>query len=325
MPRLTMTSAMDSAACTAFFAKSRPTAAITMIGPRTQNRTDSPPLIAPPRCARSAIRVALCREFARSWPHAPRDRSDATGLVPRTRGHALDLGSAGDAAGPVLARGPLTAARLDPRLLLRRGLGDEPVVVVLLGRARDHRVRGLDHARLQRREQVLLLVDESRPAGAGELVLVRHGERPGRARLDAEPAEDAAQVVDLVDAAVALTGRESVPVGVVRALDVDGVGRAGPGAQLAADALLQPVRVPVELVAAVVARLGGDLDLGVLLGHHTREHGRERDAEARDLVAVPGALPVVVLLAPFVAGLLSHRAPPRCESPLPPTRSRRRR
>ncbi len=41
-----------------------------------------------------------------------------------------------------------------------------------------------------------------------ELVLVAHRQRPRRARLDAQPAEDAAQVVDLIDRAVALTGRE---------------------------------------------------------------------------------------------------------------------
>ena len=42
--------------------------------------------------------------------------------------------------------------------------------------------------------------------------------------------------------------------GVGGRLDVDGVGRTGPGAQLAADALLQAVVVAVELVAPVVAR-----------------------------------------------------------------------
>ncbi len=83
---------------------------------------------------------------------------------------------------------------------------------------------------------------------------LRHRQRAGRAGLDAQPAEDAAQVVDLVDRAVPLAGREARLLGVVGALDVDGVGRAGPGAQLAADALLQAVRVPVEHVPAVVAR-----------------------------------------------------------------------
>ena len=76
---------------------------------------------------------------------------------------------------------------------------------------------------------------------------------PASARLDAQPAEDAAQVVDLVDAAVPLAGAERSLLGVGRALDEDGVGRAGPRAQLAPDALLEAVRVAVELVPTVVA------------------------------------------------------------------------
>ena len=125
-----------------------------------------------------------------------------------------------------------------------------------------------------------LLVDELLAAVVGELVLVAHRQRARRARLDAQSAEDAAQVVDLVDAAVALAGREALLLGVVRALDVDRVGRAGPGAQLAADALLETVGVAVEQVAAVEARRGGLLLLGVLLGHDLLEHRAEGHAEA---------------------------------------------
>src|SRR5262249_37384420 len=117
-----------------------------------------------------------------------------------------------------------------------------------------------------------------------ELVLVGHRERPRRARLDAQPAEDAPQVVDLVDAAVALTRREPLLRGVVGALDVDRVRRARPRAQLAADALLQAVGPAVQLVTAVEARRRGLLDLGVL--HHLglAEHLVESDAEPLDRV-----------------------------------------
>src|SRR3712207_9265485 len=50
----------------------------------------------------------------------------------------------------------------------------------------------------------------------GELVLVGHRQCAGGAGLDAEPAEDAAQVVDLVDAAVPLPRAEALVVGVGR-------------------------------------------------------------------------------------------------------------
>ena len=100
-----------------------------------------------------------------------------------------------------------------------------------------------EHAAAQRRQQVLLLADHARARRTGQLVLVGHRQRPRRARLDAQAAEDAAQVVDLVDAAVPLAGEYCAVGRVVTALDVDGVRGARPGAQLAADALLEPVRV----------------------------------------------------------------------------------
>src|SRR5205807_10606761 len=89
------------------------------------------------------------------------------------------------------------------------------------------------------------------PAVVGDLVLVGHGQRAGRAGLDAQAAQDAAQVVDLVHRPVPLTRRVPLLRRVVPALDVDGVRRAGPRAQLAADALLQAIRPPVELVMTV--------------------------------------------------------------------------
>src|SRR3569833_4241331 len=81
-------------------------------------------------------------------------------------------------------------------------LGAEEVVV-LFRLAEAHLVRWELHALGQRREQHLLGVDEALAAVVGQLVLVGHRERPGRARLDAQAAEDAAQVVDLVRPAVA--------------------------------------------------------------------------------------------------------------------------
>jgi hypothetical protein len=74
-----------------------------------------------------------------------------------------------------------------------------------------------------------------------------------------------------------------VAVVVVGALNVDGVRRTSPIAQLAANALLQAVRMPVELVATVVTRLGGTLDLWVLLGLQLAKHRRKSDAESGDL------------------------------------------
>src|SRR5690606_40480721 len=83
----------------------------------------------------------------------------------------------------------------------------------------------------------------------------------------------------LVDAAVPLAGRVPLLGGVVGALDVDRVRGAGPGAQLAADALLQAVRPAVELVPPVEAGRGRLLHLGVLNGLALHENLVERDPE----------------------------------------------
>ena len=140
------------------------------------------------------------------------------------------------------------------------------------------------HARQQRGEQLALGVDEVGAVVVGELVLVGHRQRPGRAGLDAQAAEDAAQVVDLVDAAEPLPRAEPLVLGVRRPLDVDRVRRAGPGAQLAPDALLEAVGPAVELVAAVEPGRGRQLLEGVLLGDHLLEHGPEGDSEPGDRV-----------------------------------------
>jgi hypothetical protein len=136
----------------------------------------------------------------------------------------------------------------------------------------------------QRHEQLLLGPDQVFPAVVGDLVLVGHGQRAGRARLDPHAAQDAAQVVDLVDGSVPLARGEPAVGRVVPALDVDGVRRAGPGAQLAADAFLQPVRPPVQLVVTVEPGCGRPLVLRVGDGLDLLEHLAEGDPEPLDRV-----------------------------------------
>src|SRR5262249_20366373 len=107
--------------------------------------------------------------------------------------------------------------------------GGPEQVVVALAVPEPHRVRRRLHAGLQRRQQLLLGPDQVLPAVVRDLVIVGHGQRAGRAGLHAQAAEDAAQVVDLINDAVALARGVALLRRVVRALHVDGVGRAGPG------------------------------------------------------------------------------------------------
>ena len=70
-------------------------------------------------------------------------------------------------------------------------------------------------------EQLVLGVDRIAAVRERELEELRLGDRLRGARLDAQVAVDAAQVVDLVDVSVALAGRHRVVDRVVRAADVD--------------------------------------------------------------------------------------------------------
>ena len=301
-----MTRATEMAAWTAFLANSRPSADTTETTASTQKKTAS----AVPACAPPVVCVAS----ASTCPLT---------TTPRCRGRVARVALVADR--PV---------RVDPLLLRgRRGVDLALVVVALLQARPPSGAAPAIMPGLQRREQLVLLEDQRGPAVVGQLVLVGHRERAGRAGLDAQPAEDAAQVVDLVDAAVALARRvaaaAALGVVVVRTLDVDRVGRAGPGAQLAADALLQPVRVPVELVPPVEARRGRPLDLGVLLGLQLAEHRREGHPEAGDrrehvaellpLVShrTPLRLPRRALLRPSMRARFVRRP-----SPIAPARRR---
>ena len=119
----------------------------------------------------------------------------------------------------------------------------------------------------RRLQQLLLRPDRVLARGERQLVVARERERAGGARLDAEAAHDAAQVVDLVVLRVPLPRAGRVLGVVVLPLDPDRVGRARERAELAADALLEAVLVPVQPVAADVRALGDRRDLlRILLG-----------------------------------------------------------
>src|SRR6266566_3612462 len=190
---------------------------------------------------------------SRCWPPAPGARSP---LLPGPVAVTLlvrRLTGGGHLGGGGLAQRALRSVLRDARLP-RGDAARAEQVVVAFGRAEPHRVRRRLHRRLERGEQLLLGPDQALPVVIG----------------------------DLVDVAVPLAGRVALVLGVVRPLHVDGVGGAGPGAQLAADAFLQPVRPPVQLVAAVEPRHRGFLLLWVLDGVDLPEHLPEGDAEALD-------------------------------------------
>src|SRR3954447_15246552 len=149
---------------------------------------------------------------------------------------------------------------------------------------RDRRVEevavGDRHLLHRRREQHVLRVDQVVAVVLGDLELVPERDRVERARELAVAAEDAPAHVDLVDARVALAGGYAVFGSVLRGDDANAVGRARRGAERAADALLEPVRVRPEAVASAEPWIDGALVLGVLLRERLLEDLLERDAEA---------------------------------------------
>ena len=101
--------------------------------------------------------------------------------------------------------------------------------------------------------QLGLGVDGVVAVGEGELEQLGLGDGLGGTRLHAQVAVDAAQVVDLIDEAVALARRHRFVGRVVGAAHVDATSGAHTGAQLAADALLHAVLVAVQHMAPVQA------------------------------------------------------------------------
>src|SRR5581483_1736410 len=134
------------------------------------------------------------------------------------------------------------------------------------------------------RQQHVLRVDQVVARVLRDLVLVPERDRVEGAGELAVAAEDAAAQVDLVDARVALSGRDAVPGRVLLGDDADAVGRARRRAERAADALLEPVLVPVEAVPAAEARVDRPLVLGVLLRDRLLEDLPEGDAETLEAV-----------------------------------------
>src|SRR5713226_7436011 len=131
--------------------------------------------------------------------------------------------------------------------------------------------------RRERLQQLLLGVDELLPTCVRQLVLGTQHDRLHRACILAVAAEDAPQHVDLVGLRVPLAWRDAVLVGVLRGDDQDAAHRARGCAQLAADASLEPVLIPPEIVATAVSLGPGRLVLGV----HRRDHRRKEFAQGR--------------------------------------------
>ncbi len=180
----------------------------------------------------------------------------------------------------VPVRSGTTIGRTGPYVVLPRGRKTVEVVIFVI--TETARVWRLLHALLEGSQQLVLRPNVLGTRGVGHLEIVRHRQGTSWACLDAHSAQNAAQIVDLVNATVTLTRRVTLLVSVICPLDVDGIGRARPCTQLTTHTLFQPVRPAVELVTAMHARRHR-LFLALLrvsLGEGLAEHRLEGDPES---------------------------------------------
>jgi hypothetical protein len=105
-------------------------------------------------------------------------------------------------------------------------------------------------------------------------------DRVGGAGLDAIAAEDAARVVDIVDARVAFAGRYAICCSVFGGLDVNAIRGARSGTQKTAYAFFEAVLVAMQDVNTAITRLKLNRSIRINLGRGFAKHRLQRHAEA---------------------------------------------
>src|ERR1700730_1443934 len=105
------------------------------------------------------------------------------------------------------------------------------------------------------------------------------GNRVGRARFHAIPAENTARVVNVVHAGVTLARGNPVGIGILRGLDVYAICRASGRAEKATHALFQAAFVAMQHMNAAKPRLKMYRLVRIVLRHCFAEHVAESDAE----------------------------------------------
>ena len=106
------------------------------------------------------------------------------------------------------------------------------------------------------------------------------GDGVGRAGFDAIAAEDAARVVDIVDARVAVPRRYAIGGSVFGRFDVNAVRRARGGTEKTSDAFFKAVLVAMQNVDPAITRLKLNRSVRINLGRGSAKHRLQRDAEA---------------------------------------------
>ncbi|HET6143745.1 MAG TPA: hypothetical protein VFE02_09555 [Candidatus Acidoferrales bacterium] len=128
-------------------------------------------------------------------------------------------------------------------------------------------------------EQLFFTVNHCVDVGGGELESVAVRDGVSGAGFYAITAEDAARVVNIIDAGVTLSGGNSLGLRIFGGFNVNASSRAGRGAEETAYAFFQPVFVAMENVNASVAGLEVYGFFWIVLGDRFPQHIAECHAE----------------------------------------------
>jgi len=106
-----------------------------------------------------------------------------------------------------------------------------------------------------------------------EPVPVRNG--VSRAGFYTVPTEDTARIVDVVNARVALSGRNPLGIGIFGSLNIDTVSWTGRRTKKTTNAFFEPVLVAMEYVNAPIAGLKVNRFVWIVFGDRFAPHGAE--------------------------------------------------
>lgn len=131
-------------------------------------------------------------------------------------------------------------------------------------------------------EKLFFAVDEGIYVVGGQLKSMSVRNRIRGARFNAIPAENAARIINVVNAGVAFACGDSAGIGIFGGFNVDAIRRTSGGAEKASNAFLQPRFVAVQNVNSAIARLKMHRFEGIILGDRFTKHITEGDAESLD-------------------------------------------
>jgi len=129
-------------------------------------------------------------------------------------------------------------------------------------------------------EELFFTVNEGVDVVGGKLDVVAVGDGIGRACVNTVAAEDAAGIVNIIDARIALSRGDAIGFVVFSGFDVNTIRGARCCAKKTTNAFLEAVFVALEYVNTAIARRNAGRDFRIALGGGFAKHRPQRDAEA---------------------------------------------